>query len=147
MSILVYANEATSSGKRLLARIGAMPILGLTEFHRTRASLGSRLEKPCPDIPIAVLLAPTKEELFYLLSVRELFRDVRVILVLPDNDEATVSQGHEMCPRFLSYTDSDFEDVAAVLGKMIHNAAMGKGMSAQAVPPRVAKAQGTQPAL
>ena len=66
-------------------------------------------------------LATTKEELSGILSVRELLVDVRIILVLPDQDKDSIKKGHTMWPRFLTYASSDFSDAAAVLRKMIQN--------------------------
>ena len=71
------------------------------------------------DIPIAVILAASDNDLLTILSISHLLYDVRFILVLPDREDPTVAIGHSLRPRFLSYTDSDFREVTAVLGKMI----------------------------
>ena len=42
----------------------------------------------------------------------------RTFLILPDNDEETFSNRITLNPRFISYMDINFEDVA-VLAKMI----------------------------
>jgi len=44
---------------------------------------------------------------------------MRIILILPDEDNETITMGHTLFPRFSTYADSDFKDVAAVLKKMI----------------------------
>ena len=68
---------------------------------------------------MAVLLAASKGQLSELLSLRELLNDVRIILILPDRGRETISQGHLLRPRFLSYADGDLTDVIAVLSKML----------------------------
>ena len=56
------------------------------------------------------------------LLIRDLLADIPVILILPDRKKETIHLGHKLCPRFLSYTDSNFSDVALVLSKMMRNA-------------------------
>ena len=91
------------------------------EICRTIASLSARLlvfgNKP----DIAVLFAVTRRELSALYSIRHLLSDLRFIIVLPDRQKDSVSLGHALYPRFLSYVDGDFKDVAAVLAKMTEN--------------------------
>jgi hypothetical protein len=40
-------------------------------------------------------------------------------LILPDADPQTIARGHNLRPRYLSNIQSDFQDVAAVLRKML----------------------------
>ncbi len=68
---------------------------------------------------IAVLEAQSMEELKDLVALHDLFLDIRVILILPDRERETISNAHKLRPRFLAYTDSDFEPVKVVLNKMI----------------------------
>jgi hypothetical protein len=70
-----------------------------------------------PDV--AVLLARNHRDFLDILALKDLLDNKRVILILPDRSEITISQGHKLHPRYLSYADSDFKDVAAVLKKMI----------------------------
>jgi hypothetical protein len=46
---------------------------------------------------------------------------MKTIVILPDSNPDTVAKGHILRPRFLSYCDGDFQDVAAVLSRMIEN--------------------------
>lgn len=70
-----------------------------------------------PDI--AVIMVRKKEELGMILSLKDLLADVLIIVVLPDREKDTISQAHKLCPRFLTYMDGNFEEVASVLKKMI----------------------------
>lgn len=70
---------------------------------------------------VVVLLARNHANLSEILTIRALLDDNRVILILPDRSEATISQGHKLHPRYLSYAGGDFKDVAAVLRKMINH--------------------------
>jgi hypothetical protein len=54
-----------------------------------------------------------------LTCMRELIQNNKSIIVLPDQTPETVSMGHTLYPRFISYLDSDFKDIGSVLGKVI----------------------------
>jgi len=89
------------------------------EVYKTLEAFSERLKKPMEELPVAVVLAASEEDLLTILSISHLLYDVRFILILPDREDPTVAIGHSLRPRFLSYTDSDFREVTAVLGKMI----------------------------
>lgn len=90
-----------------------------TEIYSTIDTLGKRLRRPSYNIAVAVLLFSSREELRDVLSIRHLFDNIKIILILPDRKNETILLGHKLRPRFLSYTDGDFKDVAAVLKKML----------------------------
>jgi len=54
-----------------------------------------------------------------LVEYQEWLWDHRLILVLPDDDMETISLGHALRPRFVTYAESDFIDISAVLGKIL----------------------------
>jgi len=82
-------------------------------------SLLQRLHKPLPEAVVFVLLVSGRQELMELGEYQEWLRDCRLILVLPDDDMETISRGHTLRPRFVTYAESDFIDISAVLGKML----------------------------
>jgi hypothetical protein len=90
-----------------------------TEIYSTIDTLGKRLHRPSYNIAIAVLLISSREELRDVLSIRHLFDNIKIVLILPDRNNETIVIGHKLRPRFLSYTDSDFIDVAVVLENML----------------------------
>jgi hypothetical protein len=55
------------------------------------------------------------------LDIRDLFIGMPIIIALPDREQKTIHLGHKFYPRFLSYMDSNFEDIALVLNKMLRN--------------------------
>jgi len=119
MSVLLYSRPEKGPGERLHAVIEAFVPKREIELLGTIQSLSDRLRGPTDDEDIAVLLAANRDELEELLSVSDFLSDLRVVLVLPDREDDTIAKGHTLGPRFLSYTDSNFIDVAAVLGKML----------------------------
>ena len=119
MEVLLYATEADDAGKRL-ARIITTTLAGLDiQVCQSINSLTQKLRQPRDCFFIVVLLAHNKKELSNILSLKDLFWDLRLILILPDQEKNTIAKGHKLYPRFLSYIDSDFKVVAAVLEKML----------------------------
>ena len=82
------------------------------------SDFAQRLRQPMDPNLIAVLFPKDTDQLGELVAIRHLLRDLRVVLILPDSRETTVSRGHVLRPRFVSYADSDLSDVAAVVTKM-----------------------------
>jgi hypothetical protein len=90
-----------------------------TGICHTIESLAKKLRMNWHDLSIAVLFANTQKELQELISLHELFSDTRVILIAPDDSQDTISKAHILRPRFLTYSDSNFNEIVAVLRKMI----------------------------
>jgi hypothetical protein len=126
VNIVVYEKTTAGAGLRLQRLIETLVPREEIEIHQTIDSLSRRLRQPIFNLDMAVLLATTKEELEDILSLRDLLSDVRSILVLPDREGDTNAQGHTLRPRFITYADSDFVELAAVLTKMLENANLTK---------------------
>ncbi|NVM22393.1 MAG: hypothetical protein HWN68_11505 [Desulfobacterales bacterium] len=123
MNLLFYSPAKDGVGKQLQAVIESIesPTLEGMEIHRTIGSLSRRLCQATYNVAVTVILAATKEDLADALSIKELIWDIRIILILPDREEDTIAKGHTLRPRFLTYADGNFVDVAAVLHKMLAN--------------------------
>jgi hypothetical protein len=119
MSLLVYSTKTGSAGERLLKVIELLLPEKKFELCRSVGELSGRLRQPVFNPTIAILLTSSREELQDILSLRELLEDTKIILIVPDTNPDTVAKGHTLRPRFLSDCNSDFVDVAAVLGQMI----------------------------
>lgn len=119
MNLLVYTNGLNGAGVRLQRVIETEVSVDQIEIYRNVASLTRRLRRYRIDLNIAVVLASSREDLEAILSIVELFYDLRIILILPDRKKETISKGLKLYPRYLSYADGDFSDVAAVLEKML----------------------------
>jgi hypothetical protein len=87
--------------------------------YRDIEQLSQRLLQPKNDLTIAVLLAGGRADLINLVAIGDLFRDVRIIVIAPDRDKETVSLAHRLRPRLLTYMDSDFAEVFAVLTNLL----------------------------
>jgi hypothetical protein len=125
--ILVYYGTVTDGAGERLQRVieGLIPKAEL-EVYGTIGGLAGRLRQPVGDVTMAVLLAATREDLSQILSVCDLLCYVRIMLILPDQEEDTIAKGHSLRPRFVTYADSDFLDVAAALGKILRRSDFNK---------------------
>ena len=119
MGVLLYSTSKKGPGERLQSVIKAFVPKREIELLGTIQSLSRRLREPKDDKDIGILVAASRDELRELVSVSDLLEDLRIVLVLPDREEETIAKGHTLKPRFLSYADSNFIDVAAVLSKML----------------------------
>ena len=80
-----------------------------------------RLRRPRQNLEILLILVQDAIEMARLTYMRALLLDMRLILVLPYRDEATVAWAHKLSPRFIAYADNEMEQLAPVLDKMLGN--------------------------
>ena len=57
-----------------------------------------KLQDDQPEISVVILCACTREELAEILDIRDLLRDLRMILILPDRESTTLAQGLTLRP-------------------------------------------------
>ena len=119
MKVMFYSHSINGAGKKVKEILDELIPKKNLEIHRSIVSLSQRLRTPTFDVGISVLLASAKKELSDLLSIRDQLLDLRIVLILPDREDDTISQGHTLYPRFLTYTDGNFRDLRAVLHKML----------------------------
>lgn len=126
--VTFYASRPNWAAERLCRVIKSVVPKDDIQICRTIREL---LGKICPHTNtsgVAVILTATRGELARLMSIRKALTETSLILIIPDSEKETVVLGHSLYPRFLSYADGDFRDVAAVLGKMLkpsHDVAAG----------------------
>jgi len=119
MDLVIYANAENGAGERLRRAIELrVPIEQVTTFM-TIDSLERKLRQPAHGLTIAVLLAASRQDLLELYAIKDLLDDIKIILILPDSESETTALGHKLSPRFISYISGNFDDVGAVLRKMV----------------------------
>ena len=87
--------------------------------YRTIDDLSQSLRHPIEDSGVAILLASNQENLKNILSVRYLFQNIRIILLVPSKEAEIVALAHQLRPRFLTDINSDLAEITAVLKKML----------------------------
>ncbi len=119
MAIIFYLPGFDERGEELLRRTMAKLPQRKIETCRGFTDLRRRLLRPLSDLRVAVLLCLTKADLQDIFSLGDLLLDLKIILVLPDDDAETMAKAHHLRPRCLSWLDDDFLDIGIVLKKMI----------------------------
>jgi hypothetical protein len=120
MKILIYASRHHGASQHLLASVR-----NLRDSHHCDCvhydelpCLINALRHSRIGIRMAVLFPSNHNELARLVALKHLLFDLQIILILPNGKSRTLSHGHALRPRFISYADSDFSDVAAVSDKL-----------------------------
>jgi hypothetical protein len=119
MVLLLDTKETNGIHQCLLEKVKeVVPTSEVEEFHNFEA-LFNFLLGSLNHGEIILLRASSSEELIAFRRIRDLMRDVQIILVIPDRRPETLSLGHLLRPRYLSYEDGNFDDLASVLEKML----------------------------
>jgi len=118
MKLLLYTTASPRVAERAKTVLEPLVPEGDVEIYRTINALSRRLRQPKADLTIVVLLLASREDVLDLLAIRHLFRNVRIILVVPDLEDETIALAHRLRPRFLSYVDGNFPGLATVVNRM-----------------------------
>ena len=122
MNVILYTNGKNhATNERLLKKVESAISLDQLEIFQTNKDLVKRANRFPREIDLAVLLAQSDEQLSKLVALKDLLEGVRIILILPNRAKDIVSKGLTLRPRYFSFADSNFVDVAAVLTNMLRN--------------------------
>ncbi|MCJ7542719.1 MAG: hypothetical protein MUO88_23970 [Desulfobacterales bacterium] len=117
--VILYAKKEDNDAKRLQNLIVTLVLEKNIEISRSIKRLSKSLSHCLTHNTLVILLVANKEDLQELLAISDLLVDIRIILILPDDEKKTIAKGHRLYPRFISNITSDFKDVGAVLEKML----------------------------
>jgi len=121
VSLIVYMSYGNCNEK-MWNFIQTQSWYGQVEIYYTLEKFYHRLTQSGSSNAVTVLLIASRHELENIVRYADLLCDQKIILVLPDRAQETLSMGHALYPRFISYTDGDLQDVTSVLRKLIaHN--------------------------
>ena len=119
MKILFYSRTTEEPGRGIGASLGMLVPEEKVEMYRSIEELAHGLHRLYDRDTIAILQARDREELMRMVSLQDLLQGVRVILLIPDREEETISLAHRLRPRFLGSSESDLSDTMSVLRKML----------------------------
>jgi len=117
MEVLLYTTAPEGIGARARTALQASVSDGIIEVYRTINDLSVRLRRT-NDEAIVILLVGKREDFLDLLAIRHLFRNIRIIVVVPDTKHETIAMAHRLRPRYLTYIDGNFLGLSAVVNKM-----------------------------
>jgi hypothetical protein len=119
MKVFLYSKVGDPSGKKLNKLIKThLPEVEMAVYS-TIDDLSQGLRQPGKDTGVAILLVSNQGELQNILSIRHLFQNIRIILLLPNRAAETVALAHQLRPRFLTNINGDLSEITAVLKKML----------------------------
>lgn len=117
-NIIVYTNRECSAAESLMDAVSRATDLPIKNVH-THENLQRFLRQVITTEAIIVFIAFDKNDLRFIRSFRKKARDTKLILVLPDNNKSTFSEGFLSYPRFITCSNYGFADVSAVLKKIV----------------------------
>lgn len=91
--------------------------VGQVEIVNTIDQLQARLKQPITKIGTVALIVSDDKELEAMLKLKHLFRELKIIIVLPQNVGESNSQVFQLFPRFVFNCDVSMWDFVAI----IHN--------------------------
>jgi hypothetical protein len=118
MHLFIYAPPLNVACQRMLKNLQNLDSVSYIEYFASLETLLDHLRRPLGALCICILMPENHSELYELNQMRHLLRDIRIILVLPDRLPTTISDGHALRPRYVSYADGHLADVEAVVNKM-----------------------------
>ena len=120
MHVLVFFTEsAQKAGSRLQKIIEDVVPKKLILYIHSVDDLRRHLCCPKGWAHTAVLVAANRMELERLTVLEPLLTRYRIILIVWENDMETLTEGHKLRPRFLTYIDGDLRDVGSVLARIL----------------------------
>lgn len=120
MQVFLYSSEFEKKEKEIQKVMEELILPDQLEVLRSSSNLSQRLQGLWEEKPIAVILVSKKDELIDLVSLRDQLHAVRLILVLPDAEEGTISLAHRLRPNYLTYVHRDLNELKAVLKRMLN---------------------------
>ena len=118
MNVFFFSDMQGDTKKRIQRVLEYMLPKKNIQYIKSVKALEDHLRQSSHKMSLAVILNVSKAKLVSLLPIKELLEDTSIILILNDKDDETIALGHRLRPRFMTYADSDFLDVASVLIKM-----------------------------
>lgn len=118
MTVLLYANDFLEYGKHLRQKIEKICDFGQLIDCRGISQLTEHLLGRTVDVRIGIFCVQHEFDLDRLLFMQNLLESVFVILILPYIDDDMIAKCHRLKPRFISYPDTQFEDVVAVMNHL-----------------------------
>ena len=116
MKVLLYSTASEAIVERAKTVLQSSVSDGI-EVYRTINDLSLRL-RGAKDTAIVILLVGNREDFLDLLAIRHLFRNIRIIVVVPDTEHETIAIAHRLRPRYLTYIDGNFLGLSAVVNNM-----------------------------
>lgn len=131
MRIVIFTHRlAGDSGKTLVNGISSCQASESLLRIQTVNTLKEHLKRSGENAgnEILLLLAENRDRLEELTGLKDLLEDRRLILVVPDDDPATLSAAHLLFPRFVTPLSDQYHDLCSIMDRMTGALPPGKGL-------------------
>jgi hypothetical protein len=118
MNVLFYMRTPGSREDDLLSAVAPFVSRGSLEVFADLHDFAGRIRKPKEAPSVALIWNPSKEDLRAILPLQDFLRGVRVLLVLPDQEEDTIALAHRIRPAYITYIDDGISGVVSVLKRL-----------------------------
>jgi len=119
MTVLLFANDFLKYSKYLRQKLEIINDYGqLIECNKI-SRLSEHLQYKTEDTQIGIFCVEHEYDLDRLFTIQNLLESVFVIIILPHIDDNMIAKSHRLRPRFISYPETNFEDVIAVLNHQL----------------------------
>lgn len=119
MASILYLPAENSQEERFRSLLEiAVPEKKL-EIYRTFEELSRGLRETGSGVKVAILFAVNQVEITQILSLGDVLADVKIILILADEDKETMMKAHRLRPRYVTWMDYDLVDIVTVFKRMV----------------------------
>jgi hypothetical protein len=127
MNLFFLIGENEGPAGRLLDAVTSLVPKDKLEVFLGLASLSERLRRPRDGSCALLVLGPSHRELMKIIGLREFLKEAKILLVLADQDESTISLAHKVMPTYISDFDGDTTGVVSVLKQLVRDSAAREG--------------------
>ncbi len=125
--ILFIHQDSPKTGKLFKKNLDQNCNGGEIQIFQTFNSLKTKLKQFSNyEEEIFILFADSNSRLNELTSLIDLLESKRVVLILPDDSEATVSIALQFFPRYFTFISDTYHDLCDVLNKMTNKEKLNK---------------------
>ena len=115
----IYAPESVAERESIFREV--VDVIGdenRLEMFRDIDGFSARLRRfNSPEI--IIVLAVGKGEMPSLISLRDIFRDAAIIIILSDEEPNTITTAMRMRPKFLGVMNDDLDKIVPVVHKLV----------------------------
>lgn len=118
MKIVIYAHPFDGAARNILNSLRDRYDGPGSVYLPALENVEAYLKQPSHIDNLLVLIPKDRQELDALISIGELMRDTRLILVLPEDNPGVNERSHILRPRFVTYTDCDPAQLVQVINRL-----------------------------
>lgn len=119
MNLIIYKKTKDAAEGQLQVLFESLVSKQNIDIYHSLVPLKQKILRTSYAEGIVILIAEKRDDLSELVPILELFRKLRIILVLPDREPETIQIGYRLEPRFMSFVDRGHAEIKAVLQKML----------------------------